>query len=248
MFIVMSHIPTFIVPPRISTFSFDTGLTEGMRTQVMCSAISGDEPIRMIWLKDSKGVEIPNNDGIHVSQFSPFSIILTIPNITSQHSGNYTCEISNHVGTASFTAILKVTGAIFMITIWFIFQKNACTIALFSTKCALSPHGQGNSSQNQLLIIGLNHLLDNLEIEMWHMGYYRSMSEQICTITCTSTKSTFTVTYCDCMVCSSKSSFCCLQVSPALQVLQQQWWIPNKVFLDWLVPTVFNLKKAKEGC
>lgn len=109
------------VPPRVSPFVFDEGLQEGMRTQVMCTTIAGDEPINMTWLKDSKEVQpLPStstnsnskgtNHGIHVNYFSTFSTILTIPNITALHSGNYSCVVENLVGKVGHEAQLIVTG------------------------------------------------------------------------------------------------------------------------------------------
>ncbi|XP_035706801.1 Down syndrome cell adhesion molecule-like protein Dscam2 isoform X3 [Folsomia candida] len=109
-----------MVPPRVSPFVFDEGLQEGMRTQVMCTTIAGDEPINMTWLKDSKEVQpLPStstnsnskgtNHGIHVNYFSTFSTILTIPNITALHSGNYSCVVENLVGKVGHEAQLIVT-------------------------------------------------------------------------------------------------------------------------------------------
>lgn len=107
-----------IVPPRISPFSFGDGLMEGMRTQVICTTTSGDEPLKLTWSKGGQKLESSSPDGdvgggVHVSYFPPFSTILTIPNITAFNTGNYTCQVSNQAGTALHIAELIVTGSYF---------------------------------------------------------------------------------------------------------------------------------------
>ncbi|PSN46727.1 Down syndrome cell adhesion molecule-like protein Dscam2, partial [Blattella germanica] len=96
------------VPPRISPFYFEDGVTEGMHTQIMCTASQGDRPFNITWRKDSQ----PLSDDarwISISDYAPFSSILTINTVTSSHSGNYTCVAANKVGKAEYTAQLSVT-------------------------------------------------------------------------------------------------------------------------------------------
>lgn len=47
---------------------------------------------------------------IEINTIQSFSSILTIHNITSQHNGNYTCQISNPGGVVDYTAVLSVSG------------------------------------------------------------------------------------------------------------------------------------------
>lgn len=110
-----------IVPPRISTFSFGDGLMEGMRTQVICTTTAGDEPLKLTWSKGGQVLESssPEGDvggGVHVSYFPPFSTILSISNVTSSNRGNFSCTVSNQVGTAVHVAELIVTGSYFIQT------------------------------------------------------------------------------------------------------------------------------------
>lgn len=47
---------------------------------------------------------------INISDYPPYSSILTIENLTSNDNGNYTCQISNHGGLVEHTAVLSVAG------------------------------------------------------------------------------------------------------------------------------------------
>nr|XP_031839913.1 Down syndrome cell adhesion molecule-like protein Dscam2 isoform X3 [Nomia melanderi] len=117
-----------LVPPRIPPFYFENGVTEGMRTQLMCSMSQGDRPFNVTWLMDNKPIQVRPGDGasstsssggsnpaivetgdnIQISYFPPFSSILTINNVSARHSGNYTCQISNVAGLAEYSASLSV--------------------------------------------------------------------------------------------------------------------------------------------
>lgn len=113
-----------VVPPRISPFYFETGVTQGMRTQLMCTMSQGDQPFNITWLMDRKAIQMKENgdvtsnqlsasqetNNIQISVFPPFSSILTISNVTAKHSGNYTCRVSNIAGVTEHSASLSVTG------------------------------------------------------------------------------------------------------------------------------------------
>lgn len=73
----------------------------------MCSASQGDRPFNITWSKDGHDI---NGGDISISDFAPFSSILTIDNVASSHSGNYTCTVRNDAGRAQYTANLSVTG------------------------------------------------------------------------------------------------------------------------------------------
>lgn len=50
------------------------------------------------------------NPTINISEYAPFSSILTIHNLTINHNGNYTCQIKNPAGTVEYSAVLSVSG------------------------------------------------------------------------------------------------------------------------------------------
>lgn len=118
---------TLVVPPRISPFFFENGVMEGMRTQLMCSTSEGDQPFNITWLMDDEPIHVKDSGGehnvmrntannIHISDYSPFSSILTINSVTAKHSGNYTCQIKNVAGIVEHTAALFVFGLSCLIT------------------------------------------------------------------------------------------------------------------------------------
>lgn len=125
-----------LVPPRISPFAFEDEITEGMRTQIMCSSSQGDQPFNITWHRNNvailsnapidksstgainqltmltkQGEEfLPPDPSLTINQYTPFSSILSIHNVSSWHNGNYTCSVTNHAGTVEYTAVLSVSG------------------------------------------------------------------------------------------------------------------------------------------
>ncbi|XP_023290163.1 Down syndrome cell adhesion molecule-like protein Dscam2 [Orussus abietinus] len=108
-----------LVPPRISPFNFEEGVTEGTRTQLMCSAGQGDQPFNITWLMNGRSLPARDaadkseraglaDNSIQISAFTPFSSIMTINNVSARHNGNYTCRISNVAGVAEHSTSLSV--------------------------------------------------------------------------------------------------------------------------------------------
>lgn len=114
----------FTVPPRISPFNFEDDITEGMRTQLMCSSSQGDQPFNITWLKDQQSLDASIDRTININEYAPFSSILTIHNLTSGHNGNYTCQISNRGGAVQYTALLSVAGALKLTNNFFFKSKR----------------------------------------------------------------------------------------------------------------------------
>lgn len=80
----------------------------GVLARVSCVVYQGDLPLVLHWLKD--GEPLLSHAGISVLTVDDFTSVLTIDNIQSQHSGNYTCVARNAAAAASHTAQLVVKG------------------------------------------------------------------------------------------------------------------------------------------
>jgi hypothetical protein len=96
------------VPPVIEPFSFQDGLSEGMRTRIICGISKGDSPLRLVWQKDGE-ILLPSL-GANVSSLDQYTSILSIPSLSHLNSGEYTCVASNQASEVRYTASLQVKG------------------------------------------------------------------------------------------------------------------------------------------
>lgn len=96
------------VPPIIEPFSFQDGLSEGMRTRTVCGVSQGDPPLTINWLKDSD--TMPQHLGANFTTLDAYSSLLSIPSLTASHTGDYTCVASNPAAEVRYTAKLQVKG------------------------------------------------------------------------------------------------------------------------------------------
>ncbi|KAF7271145.1 hypothetical protein GWI33_015951 [Rhynchophorus ferrugineus] len=95
------------VPPRISPFFFqDNPLHEDSYAQVNCLVTEGDLPLRINWRLNGKYVD--NYDEITVSKGGKRRSLLTIESVSYKLAGNYSCEVRNAAGEASYTTELQV--------------------------------------------------------------------------------------------------------------------------------------------
>lgn len=113
VFIVLLILP---VPPIIEPFSFQDGLSEGMRTRTVCGVSRGDPPLAITWLKD--GGTISSHLGVNVSALDPYSSLLSISSLASTHSGDYTCVASNPAAEVRYMAKLQVKGNVLTLLIF----------------------------------------------------------------------------------------------------------------------------------
>ncbi|XP_026827389.1 Down syndrome cell adhesion molecule-like protein Dscam2 isoform X4 [Ooceraea biroi] len=100
-----------IVPPIIEPFTFQEGLSEGMRTRTVCGVAAGDPPLTISWLKDGQSpFPLPPNlaSVANVSQLDSYSSLLSITNLAAEHSGDYTCIAANPAAEVRYTAKLQV--------------------------------------------------------------------------------------------------------------------------------------------
>lgn len=94
-------------PPVIDPFNFPKNLQEGGRAQVSCSVSSGDMPVYFSWHKD--GASIPLSLQV-VEKKEEFYTLLIFKDITSRHSGKYTCFATNSAAKISSSAEMLVKG------------------------------------------------------------------------------------------------------------------------------------------
>nr|XP_042906082.1 Down syndrome cell adhesion molecule-like protein Dscam2 [Parasteatoda tepidariorum] len=94
--------------PKVSKFSFQDNLHEGMRTAVTCIVVAGDGPLSTRWMKDESPLDERSLDATVIPAEEGFVSTITIKSLTHKHNGNYTCLATNDVGTGSYTAMLTV--------------------------------------------------------------------------------------------------------------------------------------------
>ncbi|XP_034948275.1 Down syndrome cell adhesion molecule-like protein Dscam2 isoform X1 [Chelonus insularis] len=92
-------------PPVMSPFSFPPNLQEGSRAQITCGVTSGDLPIYFSWLKD--GEPLPSSLKIE-ERGAEFFSLLVFKELTSKHSGKYTCVATNSAAKVNHTTELLV--------------------------------------------------------------------------------------------------------------------------------------------
>ncbi|XP_023220980.1 titin-like [Centruroides sculpturatus] len=97
-----------VKPPKIKPFHFSDDIQENQREQVTCLVKEGELPLNFQWMKD--GVEIRCISNVLIKQIDDFSSMLTIPSVTVDNVGNYTCTVTNNYGSDRYTALLKMKG------------------------------------------------------------------------------------------------------------------------------------------
>lgn len=96
--------------PFINPFSFDGDANFGDSVQLSCHVAKGDLPLKITWLFNDK--PIFGHSGILTSKFGDRSNFLTIPSVTGDNGGSYTCIADNAAGNLNFSTILNVNGNI----------------------------------------------------------------------------------------------------------------------------------------
>lgn len=98
-----------LAPPKIATFSFgDEPLNFGESASAQCTISGGDLPMEVVWMLN--GMEIPSYLEVSTSKIGKRINVLSIESVKADHSGNYSCVVSNQAGTTEFTAPLIVIG------------------------------------------------------------------------------------------------------------------------------------------
>lgn len=96
--------------PSITPFQFGDPVS-GERVSVLCSLTDDLSDVRIDWYRDS--FPISTSDSIRVNRIDEVTSSLSIPSLSPEFNGNYTCRISSashpHVAT-NWTSTLVVNG------------------------------------------------------------------------------------------------------------------------------------------
>ncbi|GBM46999.1 Titin [Araneus ventricosus] len=91
--------------PKIQPFNLATHFRTGEKVTLLCAIKSGTPPFQFTWRKNSQ--KIIKDDTLEVLQLKDIST-LTIPSLTLNSRGNYTCQVTNNYGSDSHTELLNV--------------------------------------------------------------------------------------------------------------------------------------------
>lgn len=100
----------FVAKPKVSKFSFQDNLHEGMRTAVTCIVVAGEGPMGIRWMKDDSPLDEKRLDATVIPAEDGFVSTITIKSLSNRHNGNYTCLATNDVATGSYSSVLTVKG------------------------------------------------------------------------------------------------------------------------------------------
>ena len=117
------HVLSPTVPPRIEHFSFREGLSEGMRTRVVCGIYQGDQPLILTWLREGSPLHLSGLPSIQVKAIDQFSSVLIIGPLSAEHAGRYTCRANNAAGSVEASADLSINGKV-MASQWKAYQHH----------------------------------------------------------------------------------------------------------------------------
>ena len=96
-------------PPKISKGLDIKTLNEAAYFTLSCAVEKGSPPLFFQWFKNGQTIN-KQSDDLQISLFNELQSILNIKKVTSNDSGNYTCEVKNAFGEDTFTSQLIVRG------------------------------------------------------------------------------------------------------------------------------------------
>ena len=91
---------------------------EGVSIQILCTLLSGDDPVTIYWLKDKISMNTDNLDDTTITSVGSRTSMLAIPSVGQQNSGEYTCVASNRAGQSNHSVILNVLGTTSLINVF----------------------------------------------------------------------------------------------------------------------------------
>ena len=83
--------------------------SEGEFFSVVCSVGRGSQPLFFQWFKNGQQIN-KQSDDLQITSSNDMQSILNIKKVTSNDSGNYTCEVKNAFDKDTFTSQLIVRG------------------------------------------------------------------------------------------------------------------------------------------
>ena len=84
-------------------------LNEASYFTVFCAIERGSQPLFFQWYKNGHLIPKQSNE-LEILSIGDMQSILNIKKVTSNDSGNYTCEVKNAFGEDTFTSQLIVRG------------------------------------------------------------------------------------------------------------------------------------------
>ncbi|GBP44660.1 Hemicentin-2 [Eumeta japonica] len=95
------------VSPVVQPFSFgEVALNAGQVVTTPCSVVEGDHPLQLQWLFNNEPIK--PRSGVTVFNIGDRSVILSIPSVTHDHAGVYTCLAKNNAGVDSHSSVLII--------------------------------------------------------------------------------------------------------------------------------------------
>lgn len=89
-------------PPSVSPFGFPDQNRLGGKVNAFCTS---NDQSSLSWMKDGRVIE--TGSSVKVTRLDG-ALRLVIEDLTSNHSGNYTCAARNSHGSSSYSAVLSV--------------------------------------------------------------------------------------------------------------------------------------------
>lgn len=106
----------FSVPPKLAPFHASVVLLNvGDRASITCSVVKGDTPLTITWRKDGRSLDPAHR--VQVTQVDQYNSILVIESLQADHTGNYSCVVSNMAAEVEGTQGLLVNGKINKVTL-----------------------------------------------------------------------------------------------------------------------------------
>jgi len=97
-----------MIAPLISPFTAAPNLREGMRSMLTCSVLEGDPPFSFRWTKDDQ--DLLPNPSIRITATNEYSSTLSIPQVSYEDNGNFTCVVSNPAASTNYSVQMVVKG------------------------------------------------------------------------------------------------------------------------------------------